>query len=247
MRDKEQIIMYLNQAGVNTNVISYIAKKNLLINDIKNILGDSYISGMNIDEQSCIEKLRNGTETFKITNGGNVWFREEENAQEHNSITAGQTFYTGGIARSLMPQESTLYDYIENENNNIRVNQLRIKKHTENNKDYYDGEITETLYDSNLDKKEIQTARWFGSEDKNIPNKELETVTEKINEFGFGTRTTEEKNFINNKWNFIQNGKRIGEKLQEEIAEATTKSKITLDSVKNFFNNILSKDKDKEK
>ena len=52
MRDKEQIIEYLTKAGVNTNVIRYISKKNLLINEIKDILGDSYITGINIDEQS---------------------------------------------------------------------------------------------------------------------------------------------------------------------------------------------------
>lgn len=248
MSDKEQIISYLNQAGVNSNVIRYIAKRNLLLSNIKNILGDSYISGMNIDEQSCVEKLKQGTETFKITEDGNVWFSEDEHPQQHtNTVVAGQSFYTGSIARSLTPQESILYNYITSENNNIRDNQLRIKKHIKNDKDYYDGEIVETLYDSNLGKKEIQTARWFDTENKNIPDKQLETMIETINEFGFSTRVTEERNFINDKWNFIQNGKKIGEKLQEEIKDTTIKSKITLNSVKNFFNNILSKDKDKEK
>lgn len=247
MRDKEQIIEYLTKAGVNTNVIRYISKKNLLINEIKDILGDSYITGINIDEQCCIEKLKRGTESFKIKEDGNIWFCKDENTQEHNNIVAGQTFYTGGITRRFMPQESTLYNYIQNEGKNIRDNQLRIKKHTKDDKDYYDGEIIETLYDSNLDKKEIQIARWFGEENKNIPNRELEVVTKKINEFGFATRTTEEKNFINDKWNFIQNGKTIGEKLQEEITEATSKFRITLNSVKIFINKILSKEKDKEK
>lgn len=247
MRDKEQIIEYLTKAGVNTNIIRYISKKNLLIKEVKDILGDSYISGINIDEQGCIEKLKQGIETFKIMEDGNIWFCRYENTQEHNNIVAGQTFYTGGITRCFMPQESTLYNYIQNEGNNIRDNQLRIKKHTKDDKDYYDGEIIETLYDSNLEKKEIQTARWFGEENKNIPNRELEVVKKKINEFGFATRTTEEKNFMNDKWNFIQNGKTIGEKLQEEITEVTSRSKITIDSVKKFLNKMLSKEKDKEK
>jgi hypothetical protein len=248
MSDKEQIMKYLEKAGVNTNVIKYIDKKYLFLSEIKDLLGDSFISGMNIDEQGCIEKLKNGTETFRITDDGNVWVRKEIHQQEHNQENAaGQTFYNGEIAKILMPQESTQYRYIENESDNIRDNELKISKHTKDDKDYYDGEIIETLYNSNLEKKEIQTARWSDSEDKNIPNKELETDRETINEWGFGTRTTEEKNFINDKWNFIMNGKKIGEKLQEEITETTAKSKITLDSVKKFFNNILSKDKDKEK
>ena len=129
MSDKEQIISYLNQAGVNSNVIRYIGKRNLLLNNIKNILGDSYISGMNIDEQGCVEKLRQGTETFKITEDGNVWFSEDEYPQQHtNTVFAGQSFYTGSIARSFTPQESTLYNYITSENNNIRDNQLKMIK-----------------------------------------------------------------------------------------------------------------------
>ena len=70
---QKKYLEYLREVGVNSNIIQYFEKNPHIIREkLKDIIGEDLYS-MYKDEN--IRKLREGSNTFKITEDGNIWWK----------------------------------------------------------------------------------------------------------------------------------------------------------------------------
>lgn len=254
----KKYIEYLREAGVNTQVLNYIEKNIYIVSaKLREIIGNELIP---IYKDRDIDKLKNGSDTFKITEEGAIWWVDERaknsSTSNENKIKvngANYTFYHGGMSsidENIL--SSSNYNYITSTNNQISHKNLRLEHGNKDGEEFYNGSITEKVLNDRSELEEQHDASWQHEREGQIPKREL-LASKKIYAQGYYNNGVKEyqtyyKNFREDlDWQFVISGKTQGEKLQEQIEETTRSSNIVIDGVKNFFYNLLNKTRGIEK
>lgn len=243
-------IEYLKEAGVNDQVLKYIKENHYLVSEkLNELIGRDMYS---IYKERDIETLRNGNDSFKITEDGGIWIANERDGeipiQDKTQRIAGTTYSFKHNYRIIDKNIKNVkdYDYIFSRDDQIVHQAMTIEQEEKNNEEFYNGKITEKVFDDNLKLVETETSMWNKEESGGIPNKELLatkcTYEKGAMENWVRDRKSFNKNYQNDsEWQFVVNGKNQGEKLKDDIKESTRSSNIVLDGVKNFFSNMRDK------
>lgn len=229
MEEKAAINNYLRLMGVNDNVINYININYIPITPyFEELLGkDFYRWKGETYQQNYIEILKQGSDNFKILDNGSIWFSNISTPKIDNRAKFVKGFLSDND--NLKFDEIKTSTYISFENNQIINRRLEIKKYTEEEKqknsmmkdkeDYFKGTIKEEVYESDL-KGKISKQATFYSTSENIPDKEIETMVQKIDKDGHVLKTNHENASYNNSiWNLVLNGKTKAQSLIENINE----------------------------
>ena len=256
---QKKYLEYLREVGVNSNIIQYFEKNPHIIREkLKDIIGEDLYS-MYKDEN--IRKLREGSNTFKITEDGNIWWKNEKlndiNMQGYDStVKISGTTHHFAHAQNLLAdpnkQSTTELHYITYQDNHIIHKEIDIENCKKDNENYYNGTLIEKKFDNQLNVEEINSATWKQNESPTIPNKELLVCKQISGKGDFKDFVEKRENYNVNfsqdmEWQFVANGRTQGERLQEEIGEITKSFNILIDGVRNFFDRLRNHTKDIEK
>lgn len=253
-----EYLEYLEESGVNTKIIKYLEKNPYLVRGkLKELIGEDLYP---MYKDVHIEMLKKGNETFKITEDGELWWKDERMEQCNSNYKsevkiAGVThsFYHG---HSMLadPNRKKISEYynISVQDGHIVQRELSVDDCQKDGEKYYNGRIVEKFFNDVFDLEEENSASWEKSDSHTIPDKDILT-RKKIFGKGYFKDTisqteTYNKNYAEDlEWQYVLNGKTQGEKLQSEINEITKKSNIMIDGVKNFFNKLRNNTRDFEK
>lgn len=217
--DKDTIKKYLELAGVSKTIIYYLDKEPGIILQLKDYLGEDFISGMNILQEKCVEKLKKGNEDFRILENGNIWFLS---SYKPKSIKISSKLYTGFLSKNENYILIQAKNYISIEGDKLYVRKVEEKQKSEN---VFDGQISECIYEQSLKLMKRTTGYWF-SLPRGIPNKELNLDVEEFNEFGFSKRTMIKGNCNTFSWNFVYNGEKLERKNNSIEEKSGIKEKL---------------------
>ncbi|MDD3452688.1 MAG: hypothetical protein PHN42_00200 [Bacilli bacterium] len=233
MRDTNTIASYLKIAGLNNNIIKFIKNNHCLIRHIAQLLKDDFICGMNIDQDNCIIKIKNGFDNFKIFDDKNIWiFIKQKN--DTNMLYSNNSCNNKDELNKY--DEIKTYAHIATENNYIINKKVIFKKYT--NKILFDGQIMEEIYDINLNKIMIKNAYFYEMKKEEIPNEYLTTSIQKINNYNFSFIINEKINYNNKIWNFIITGQNF------EVNKSFDDNRLSLlNKLKVFKDKILFQEK----
>lgn len=230
--DKLNIIdSYLNNLGVNVNVINYMRENKIYLNKyFEDMLGkDFYMWNDEIHKKEFYQKLKSGSENFKIFGNGGIWFSstKDPNAQSGPSFAQNKGFMSSSENRKY--DEIRTSSYISFENGSITRREIQQKKQTKDSEVYYDGLIFEEIKGTDTKSKTRKTSLFYASNTP-IPTETLETRIESENEFGFGSMEFGEANYNNSLWHLVSNGKVKSQDLIENLnsERMSTKEKFRL-------------------
>lgn len=217
--DKLNIIdSYLNNLGVNVNVINYMRENKIYLNKyFEEMLGkDFYMWNDEIHKKEFYQKLKSGSENFKIFGNGGIWFSstKDSNAQSGPSFAQNKGFMSSSENRKY--DEIRTSSYISFENGSITRREIQQKKQTKDSEVYYDGLIFEEIKGTDTKSKTRKTSLFYASTTP-IPTETLETRIESENEFGFGPMEFGEANYNNSLWHLVSNGKVKSQDLIENL------------------------------
>ena len=255
---QKKYIEYLKEAGVDIHIISYLERNPYLVRGkLRELIGEDLYP---MYKDRNIETLKNGTDTFRITEDGEIWWKDENidnNSSQHESkikISGVTHSFSHGHSFLTDPnrKRSSHYNHIAIQDEHIIHRELTIDSCLKDNEQYYNGNIVESVINGELDLEEKKEASWEHSESSTIPSKELVTG-KKIYGKGYfkdsvEKRETYNKNFAEDlEWQFVATGETQGERLQSEIGEITKKSNILIDGIASFFNKLRHNTKNIEK
>ena len=155
-----------------------------------------------------------------------------------------------GIGDEYRPDESDLYQLIEEneDTNGVTLTELNSEKYQKGEEISYGGNISTTVYEKNIKKTQRTTARWKEKDTPDIPNEELNLRVEEYDDFGYVLNRDEsqKKNFSKDeKIQFLLTGEEKSispEELQEDVIQASSSFKVTIDKIRGFFNRMISRD-----
>lgn len=256
---QKKYLEYLREVGVNSYIVQYLEKNpHIIRGKLKEIIGEDLYS-MYKDEN--IRKLKEGTNTFRITEDGYIWWKNEKlndtNMQgyDHTIKISGTTYHFAHGHNFLADpnkQSTTELHYITYQNDHIIHKEIDIENCKKNNENYYNGTIIEEKFDNHLNIEEKNRATWKQNESATIPDKEIIVSKQLYGKGDFKDFVEKREDYIMNfsqdiEWGFVANGQTQGERLQEEIGEITKKSNILIDGIRDFFDKLRNHSKDIEK
>ena len=241
--DKSAIIeSYLIDLGVNVNIISYLKETKILLNKyFENILGkDFYMWNDKQHKNEFLQKLREGSEEFKIFDNGGIWFSSKYNPKLNTSPSFVQNSGFLSISEDEKYEEIKTNYYISFENGSIRKKVLLQKKKDKDSQIYYDGSFSEEILNTKT-KEKTRTNSSFSNSTTIPPTNYLETRIENVNEFGFAKkRNFKNINYHTSLWYLVANGNIKNQKLIENL---NTKKLSTKEKFKLIKQNIFRKGK----
>ena len=217
--DKLSIIDgYLRDLGVNVNVINYMRENRIYLNKyFEDMLGnDFYMWSDEIHKKEFCQKLKSGSEEFKIFDNGGIWFSSTKDPKAQTGPSFAQNMGFISFSENKKYDEIRTSNYISFENGNITRREIQQKKQTKDSEVYYDGLIFEEIKRTDTKTKTTKTSSFHGSETP-IPTETLETRIESKNEFGFGPMEFGEENYNNSLWQLASNGKVKSQDLIENL------------------------------
>lgn len=235
----EKGIQYLKKSGVDERVLEYLkgqsGKGNFyaILRKLKEILGNNYF----YNAPNNIELLKQGTDTFRITEDGGIWFMNESgrdafNREKHPIRIGGQvhTFYHGSSLDEQSLEKHTHYNYIGREGENVLYQSVQCKQRRRNEKITYHGEIREQKFREDNALIEEHEATWISEESSDIPNRELSTTKKTYSGnsrewFPQATSTLNVNYSQDPKWQFVMIGKTLGERVMKEVEMETVKKR----------------------
>lgn len=238
---------YLKAAGVDGRVLEYLKKKYfLIVSKLNEILGDIFPG----NDAKYIELLKNGSDTFRITEDGGIWMTTEQDKDAFKRIAndikiGGQrfTFYHGPSIEDETLEKLTDYHYLQGKDNNIIHQRVGIKHRKRNDVPYYSGDIVKEVFGLDNVLKERYTCGWGHEKTSDIPSGELTTTQEKYEcDWRFPETSSFQFDYsIDPEWQFVMSGKTQGERILQEIDEQTIKGGISFENVGKFFGGLLEK------
>lgn len=229
--DKEKIIFrYLEEFGVNKNVLTYLKQNNIyLVKSFERVWGKNF--DLQRDEKAFYEKLRSDLSKIQIFDNGSIWF----SSTRYPKTEVLSDFERNSGFLALNAEQDKKYESIESnfyisfEGGQIVKREVTLKKQNIDNQPSYDGEFIETIEGEISKEKTVKSASFFHSPVP-IPAKPLETRIEKVSKFGKTPIGSEQQDYNTPLWHLITTGEiknqHLIDKLNLEIFSAKYKFRL---------------------
>ncbi|MBQ9072827.1 MAG: hypothetical protein IJY25_06690 [Bacilli bacterium] len=235
---------YLGDLGVNVNVINYMRQNKIFLNKyFEDMLGkDFYMWNDEFHKKEFCQKLKSGSEKFKIFDNGGIWFSSTRDPKIETSPSFARN--KGFLSESYNKRydEIRMSDYISFENGNITRRYISQSKQTKDNQVLYDGTIGEEKQEVGS-KSKTQTIASFTLSTTPIPTETLKTRISTENEFGTLTQFGfGEENYDNSLWHLVSSGKVKNQDLIENLNPERISAKEKFRLIKqNIFAKVKAK------
>ena len=234
-RKYEKVIAQLIKAGVDEKVLEYLrgekGKSNfyVILGKVQEILGDNIL----YNNSTNIELLKEGSNTFRITEDGGIWFMLESDKSalkgEDTTIRIGgnkHTFPHGPFVKDPNKENATYYNYIERDGEDVIFRSINVTQSKRGERISYLGKISKKIIIKGTVLREEHEAMWVSENSSDIPDMNLDTTKQIYSENSWNWLPIETSHLAINysqdpKWQFVKSGRTLGEAVAEQIEEET--------------------------